>query len=75
MRHAESFRDLVVYQKARAVARRLFELSKSFPKDDTYSLTDRGRRSSGSIGAQIAEADQFCGQPAPASVKRPRATS
>ena len=56
MRHAESFRDLVVYQKARAVARRLFELSKSFPKDEAYSLTDQGRRSSRSIGAQIAEA-------------------
>jgi four helix bundle protein len=56
MQHAESFRDLVVYQKARAVARRFFELSKTFPKEETYSLTDQGRRSSCSIGAQIAEA-------------------
>ena len=53
MQRAESFRDLVVYQKARAVARRLFGLSKGFPKDETYSLTDQGRRSSRSIGAQI----------------------
>ena len=56
MKHAESFRDLVVYQKARAVARRFFELSKSFPREELYSLTDQGRRSSRSIGAQIAEA-------------------
>ena len=56
MQHAESFRDLIVYQKAREVARRFFDISKSFPKDETYSLTDQGRRSSRSIGAQIAEA-------------------
>jgi four helix bundle protein len=56
MQHAASFRDLVVYQKARAVARRFFDLSKAFPKEERYSLTDQGRRASRSIGAQIAEA-------------------
>ncbi len=56
MQHAESFRDLVVYQKARTVSRRFFELSQSFPLEERYSLTDQGRRSSRSIGAQIAEA-------------------
>lgn len=56
MQYAQSFRDLVVYQKARAVASRFFELSKTFPKEQRYSLTDQGRRSSRSIGAQIAEA-------------------
>lgn len=56
MQHAESFRDLVVYQKARAVSRRFFALSKSFPMEERFSLTDQGRRSSRSIGAQIAEA-------------------
>ena len=56
MKHAQSFRDLVVYQKARAVSRRFYELSKSFPREELYSLTDQGRRSSRSIGAQIAEA-------------------
>lgn len=56
MQHAESFRDLIVYQKARVVAGRFFELSKSFPREEQYSLTDQGRRSSRSIGAQIAEA-------------------
>ena len=55
-KHAKSFRDLIVYQKAKAVSRKIFELSKSFPKEETYSLTDQMRRSSRSIGAQIAEA-------------------
>ena len=56
MRHANSFRDLMVYQRARAVARGVFEVSRGFPKEETYSLTDQARRSSRSIGAQIAEA-------------------
>jgi four helix bundle protein len=56
MIYAKSFRDLVVYQKAKAVSRIIFELSKTFPKEETYSLTDQIRRSSRSIGAQIAEA-------------------
>ena len=56
MQHAESFRDLIVYQKARKVAQRFFDLSKAFPKEERYSLTDQGCCSSRSIGAQIAEA-------------------
>jgi four helix bundle protein len=56
LHHAKSFRDLVVHQKARMVAQTIFELSKSFPKEEAYSLTDQIRRSSRSIGAQIAEA-------------------
>jgi four helix bundle protein len=54
--YAKSFRDLIVYQKAKAVSRKIFELTKSFPKEETYSMTDKIRRSSRSIGAQIAEA-------------------
>ena len=54
--YAKNFRDLIVYQKAKAVSRIIFELSKTFPKEETYSLTDQIRRSSRSIGAQIAEA-------------------
>jgi four helix bundle protein len=49
-------RDLEVYQKAFDAARRIFELSKSFPKEETYSLTDQIRRSSRSVCANIAEA-------------------
>jgi len=54
--YAKSFRDLVVYQKAKSVAKAIFEMTKSFPKEEMYSLTDQMRRSSRSIGAQIAEA-------------------
>lgn len=54
--YAESFRDLIVYKRAKTVSRIIFELSKNFPKEETYSLTDQIRRSSRSIGAQIAEA-------------------
>ena len=54
--YAESFRDLVVYKKAKEVSKMIFELSKSFPSDEKYSLTDQIRRASRSIGAQIAEA-------------------
>ena len=56
LQHARSFRDLIVYQKARTVAKRVFEISKGFPKEEVYSLTDQVRRSSRSVGAQIAEA-------------------
>ena len=54
--YASSFRDLLVYQKARALAREIFEHSKSFPREEMYSLTDQVRRSSRSVGGQIAEA-------------------
>lgn len=56
LKHANSFRELIVYQKSRAVAKRIFEISKHFPKDEMYSLTDQASRSSRSVGAQIAEA-------------------
>ena len=56
LNHAKGFRDLAVYQKARKVSRAIFEISKDFPREETYSLTDQIRRASRSIGAQIAEA-------------------
>lgn len=56
LKHAESFRDLIVYQKGRQLQRDILKVTKSFPKDETYSLTDQIRRSSRSIGANIAEA-------------------
>jgi four helix bundle protein len=51
-----SFRDLTVYKKAFALSMRIFEVSKSFPKEETYSLTDQIRRSSRSVCSSIAEA-------------------
>ncbi len=56
LNHARSFRELEVYSKAKNVSRAVFELSKGFPKQETYSMTDQIRRASRSIGAQIAEA-------------------
>ena len=56
LNHAKSFRDLLVYQKAKKLSREIFEISRNFPKEETYSLTDQIRRASRSIGAQIAEA-------------------
>jgi four helix bundle protein len=48
--------DLQVYQKAFAAAMNVFELSKGFPKEETFSLTDQIRRSSRSVCANLAEA-------------------
>ena len=56
LQHARSFKELIVHGKARAVAKRIFGISKRFPKEEMYSLTDQARRSSRSVGAQIAEA-------------------
>jgi four helix bundle protein len=49
-------RDLEVYKKAFDAAMQIFDLSKSFPKEETYSLTDQIRRSSRSVCANLAEA-------------------
>ena len=39
LQHAQSFKDLVVYRKARVVTKRMFEISKGFPREEMYSLT------------------------------------
>jgi len=56
LKYAESFRDLLVYQKARELQHEVFLISRAFPKEEKYSLSDQIRRSSRSIGANIAEA-------------------
>jgi four helix bundle protein len=56
LKHAKSFRDLIVYQKNRQLQREILKLTKSFPREEMFSLTDQIRRSSRSIGANIAEA-------------------
>lgn len=53
---ARSFRDLKVYQAARDTARTIFLLSRQFPAEERYSLTDQIRRSSRAVKAMIAEA-------------------
>ena len=54
--YAKGFRDLEVYQLAHQLSLEIFEMSKGFPKEEMYSLTDQIRRSSRSVSAQIAEA-------------------
>lgn len=49
MAQINSFRDLIVYQKAYKLSMEIFELSKSFPKEEKYSLTDQIRRASRSV--------------------------
>ena len=49
-------KDLEVFQSAFETANRIFEISKTFPKEELYSLTDQIRKSSRSVAANIAEA-------------------
>jgi len=56
MSNIRHFRQLDVYQLAMDAAMKLFELSKRFPLEERYSLTDQVRRSSRSVCANIAEA-------------------
>ena len=53
---AKSVEDLEVYEVAFKLQRRIFRMTKTFPKEEMYSLTDQIRRSSRSIGANIREA-------------------
>jgi four helix bundle protein len=53
---AISFKDTKLYKKAFEQAMSVFELSKSFPKEERYSLTDQIKRSSRSVCANLAEA-------------------
>ena len=50
------YRDLKVYQLAYKLALEIHEISKSFPPEEKYSLTDQIRRSSRSVPSNIAEA-------------------
>lgn len=54
--YASTYQQLLAYKKAVALAELIFEVTKSFPREELYSLTNQIRRSSRSPGAQIAEA-------------------
>jgi four helix bundle protein len=56
MNKANSVRELETYQAAFLLQQEIFKISKSFPKEENYSLTDQIRRSSRSIGANLSEA-------------------
>jgi four helix bundle protein len=49
------FRELIVYKSAFDAGMKVFEITKSFPPDERYSLTDQIRRSSRSVCSNIAE--------------------
>ncbi len=53
---AQTFQDLEVYQEAFRLQQEIFTMSKRLPAEERFSLTDQIRRSSRSIGANIAEA-------------------
>jgi four helix bundle protein len=55
MTRINSFKDLIVNQKAYKLAMEIFEISKDFPKEEKFSLTDQIRRSSRSVTSCIAE--------------------
>jgi four helix bundle protein len=50
------FSDLIVWQKAFALGLKVFAASRSWPKEEKYALIDQVRRSSRSVGANVAEA-------------------
>ncbi|MEP1307482.1 MAG: four helix bundle protein [Balneola sp.] len=51
----KNFRDLNVWSKSHKVALKVYGLTKSFPKEEIYSLTSQMRRSASSIPTNIAE--------------------
>jgi len=52
---AKRFQDLLVWQKAHHLVLAVYELTKSFPKSETYGLTSQFRRAAVSVPANIAE--------------------
>ncbi len=55
MSNIRTFRDLLVWQKSKALVKNIYALSKSFPKEDTYGLTSQIRRCAVSVPSNIAE--------------------
>lgn len=56
MGNIRTFRDLIVWQKAMEATMEVFRLTRSFPKTETFSLTDQILRSSRSVAANLSEA-------------------
>ncbi len=53
---AENFKSLKIWQQAESLTVTVYELTKKFPKEETFSLIDQTRRAANSVGANIAEA-------------------
>ncbi|MBW6492535.1 MAG: four helix bundle protein [Lentimicrobium sp.] len=56
MEKIRTHRDLKVFQLSFEAGMEIFQISKAFPKEETYSLTDQIRRSSRSVSGNVAEA-------------------
>ena len=56
MANIRSFKELRVWQNSMDLAMRVFEITKTFPPAEKYSLTDQFRRASRSVASNIAEA-------------------
>ena len=56
MKRIRSHRELDVYKMSFSTSMKLFEISKAFPREEQYSLTNQIRRSSRSVSANITEA-------------------
>ena len=63
----KDYREFLVWQRSHALTLETYRPSKSFPRDETFSLTSQMRRASSSIGANIAEG---CGRDGDAELKR-----
>ena len=55
LEYVRHFKDLEVYKRQRELSLQVFKLTRTFPADERFSLTDQLRRAARSIGAQIAE--------------------
>ncbi|MBI3135670.1 MAG: four helix bundle protein [Bacteroidetes bacterium] len=55
MTKTNSFRDLIVWQKAHQLVLSVYTVTKKFPKEEVYGLTNQVRRSSSSVAANLAE--------------------
>jgi four helix bundle protein len=59
---AQTFRDLIVWQKAHEFVLGAYKLSKEFPREEVYGLTSQFRRAAVSIAANIVEGFKKKGQ-------------
>ena len=55
MEKTKTFKELIVWQKAHLLVLSIYKITRNFPKDETYALTNQMRRASVSIAANIAE--------------------
>ena len=55
MSEVQSYRDLIVWQRAMDVAAATYQLTRDYPRDEVFGLTSQSRRAASSIAANIAE--------------------